>query len=110
MVAVLLVVLVDVVAFAIDVGRVAHARTSLQAADDAGALAGIGRYKSNITATADETATKTEVNKFGSGSAGNLPGRAVADADIQFGYFDQPAPPGSNSLNGVFAAPRLILP
>jgi Flp pilus assembly protein TadG len=94
-VVILLVMLVGMVAFAIDVGRVAHARTGLQATADAGALAGISKVQSGTSATQDFTTGKAEVNKFVGGTAGNFPGLTVADADIVFGYYDPTAAAGS---------------
>jgi Flp pilus assembly protein TadG len=101
-VAVLLVVLVGMVAFAVDVGRVAHARTGLQATADAGVLAGIAKVQSGIRATQDFAAGKAEVNKFVGGGSANLPGLTVNDSDIVFGYYDPTAAPGnrfSTNLN-----------
>src|SRR5690349_8252594 len=86
-VAILLTVLVGMVAFAIDVGRVAHARTSLQMTADSGALAGIAKVQSGVRATQDFTVGKAEVNKYVGGDAANFPGLTVADADIVFGYY-----------------------
>jgi Flp pilus assembly protein TadG len=94
-VSILLVVLVGMVAFAIDIGAVAHARTELQATADAGDLAGLAKLYSSSGATQDFTAAKAEVNKYVGGSAGNYPGMVVADADIEFGYFTPTAALGT---------------
>ena len=94
-VTILLVILIGMIAFAVDVGYVAHARTELQATADSGDLAGLAKLYSGTGATEDFTAANAEVNKFVGGSAGNRPGLAVADADIQFGYFDRNAAVGT---------------
>ncbi len=83
------------VAFAIDVGYIALARTELQATADSGDRAGLAKLYSGTGATQDFTAAKSEVNKYVGGSAGNRPGLVVADADIQFGYFDRTAAVGT---------------
>lgn len=90
-----LVVLVGMVAFAIDTGQVAHARTGLQAAADAGALAGLAQLQSGAKARQDFDAARAEVNKYVGGAAGNFPGLAVNAADIEFGIFDPAAAPGA---------------
>jgi hypothetical protein len=94
-VATLLVVLVGMVSFAIDIGTVAHARTELQATADAGDLAGLANLYSNASGAQDFAAARAEVRKYVGGSAGNFPGLAVPDADLQFGYFDPAAAVGS---------------
>lgn len=94
-VAVLLSVLVGMIAFAIDIGVVAHARTGLQSTADAGSLSGLGKLYSGSNTTQDFTVAKAEVNKYVGGSAGNMPGLVTADSDIQFGYFDPAAAAGS---------------
>lgn len=94
-VVVLLVLLVGMVAFAIDVGRVAHARTGLQSAADAGALAGIAKLQSGLRSAQDTESARSEVNEFVGGAAGNMPGLAVSDSDIQFGVYDPKGAPGS---------------
>jgi hypothetical protein len=94
-VAILLVMLVGMVAFAVDIGSIAHARTQLQATADAGDLAGLANLYSTSGATQNFTSAKAEVRKFVGGSAGNIPGLTVADEDMQFGYFDPTAAAGS---------------
>jgi hypothetical protein len=94
-VVVLLVVVVGMVAFAVDVGYVAHARTELQATADSGALAGLANLYSNASASQDFTTARAEVRKYVGGSAANIPNFIINDADIQFGYFNQNGTVGS---------------
>jgi len=83
------------VAFAIDIGTVAYARTELQATTDAGDLAGPRQSLLPLRRDAGLRLRQTEVNKYVGSSAGNMPGLSVADADIQFGYFDPVAAIGT---------------
>ena len=95
MVVILLVMLIGMVSFAIDVGYVAAARTEMQDTADSGAHAGLSKLYASFSPTPNYTNAKAEVNRFVGGSAGNVPGLAVADADIQFGYFDPAGVVGS---------------
>src|SRR6478672_12458130 len=79
-VAVLAVFLVGMVAFAIDTGYVACTRTQLQAATDAGALAGCEKLAVWSGEAIPETAAKAEAKKFALANQ-NL---TVPDADVKF--------------------------
>jgi hypothetical protein len=94
-VTVLLVFIVSMVAFAVDVGYVANERTGMQAAADAGTLAGLGKLYSGSSVGQDFTAANAEIRKYIGGSAANMSGFTVADADIKFGYFNGSAAVGS---------------
>src|SRR5262245_341458 len=87
LVSVLLVMMAGMVAFAIDIGRIAHVRTEAQATADAACLAGLAKLYASSGATQNFTTARTEVNKFAGGTAANESGLSVPDADMQFGYF-----------------------
>ncbi|MFM8271423.1 MAG: pilus assembly protein TadG-related protein [Gemmata sp.] len=96
LVTVLLVMLVGMVSFAIDTGRVAHGRTGLQAAADAGALAGVCSLVTGTGPHQDVALARSEVREFvGDANSGNFPGLVVPDADIVVGYFDSKAGRGT---------------
>ena len=62
--AVFLTALIGMVAFAIDVGYIALTKAKLQAAADAGALAGAGKLMTVPGQAVDETVVKAEVREF----------------------------------------------
>jgi hypothetical protein len=95
MVTVLLVMLVGMVAFAVDIGYIAYSRTELQAAADAGSLAGLARVYSTSGASQDFASGSDEVNHYVGGSFANINGLIVAGADIQYGHFNRSRALGS---------------
>jgi Flp pilus assembly protein TadG len=103
----LLIVLVGMVAFAVDIGWIVAARTELQSAADAAALAGADplmdyyvQYETaglnSVTALTRSTiisnamaASRTKAKSFASSnSAGSVSNLTLMDSDIEFGYTD----------------------
>jgi Flp pilus assembly protein TadG len=103
----LLIVLVGMVAFAVDVGWIVAARTELQSAADAAALAGADalmngyvQYQlagSNSQATASQSTILTNTMKTArtnaetwaaKNSAGGVSNLTLNDSDVEFGYTD----------------------
>lgn len=91
----LLVMFVGMLAFAIDVGYIAHARTELQSTADSGSLAGLAQLYTVSVVDQEFAAARDEVKKYVGGTAANQPGLVVLDQDIQFGFFDPDGTPGS---------------
>src|ERR671937_386112 len=89
--AVLAVFLVGMVAFAIDTGYVAGTRTQLQAATDAGALAGCEKLAVYSGQTIPEASARAEAKKFAQANV-NI---TIRDEDIKFYRYNPAAPPGS---------------
>lgn len=90
----LLVMFVGMLAFAIDVGYIAHARTQLQSTADSGGLAGLAHLYTVSIVDQEFDAARDEVKKYVGGAAANQPGLVVLDDDIQFGFFDPDGVPG----------------
>jgi hypothetical protein len=90
-VAILAVFLVGMVAFAIDTGYVAGTRTQLQAATDAGALAGCEKLGTWSGGPLPEASAKAEAKKFALANQ-NL---TVRDADLRLLRYNPAAPAGS---------------
>ena len=90
-VAVLLIPLLALVAFAIDIGYVAMTRTQLQAAADAAALAAANEIITNMAGDPQTAARSRAVNFALAHRAGNDQVRLSPEADIEFGYWNQTA-------------------
>jgi len=102
MAALLLMVLVGMMAFAVDIGWVALTRSELQHAADGAALAAAGQlldkyvlyYQANQTNQADvlssakKAAISAAKNYAGYNSAGGVASLELKDADIEFGFTD----------------------
>jgi hypothetical protein len=97
-VAILAVFLVGMVAFAIDTGYVAGTRTQLQAATDAGALAGCEKLPFFPGEAIPEAAARAEAKKFGQANQ-NL---TIRDADIRILRYN-PALPAGTRLSTVYS-------
>jgi hypothetical protein len=96
--AVLAVFLVGMVAFAIDTGYIAGTRTQLQAATDAGALAGCEKLPVWPGEPIPEAAARAECKKFAQANQ-NL---SIRDADIKF-YRYNPAGPLGLRLSALWS-------
>ncbi len=126
LIACLLVPFMGMVAFAIDIAWIVQARSDLQAAADAAALAGAeqlmsgfvqyslpGQTNKSGVITATETTAKTYAKNFaGYNTAGGVSSLALADADIEFGFTDAgnnytPAPTYTGFPNTVKVTMRL---
>jgi Flp pilus assembly protein TadG len=126
LIAILLVPMMAMVAFAIDIAWIVQSRSDLQAAADAAALAGAEQLMggfvqyslpsqtnpSGVISTAETTA-KTYAKNFASyNTAGGVSSLALNDSDIEFGFTDAsntytPAPTYSGYPNTVKVTLRL---
>jgi len=89
--AVLALFLVGMVAFAIDTGYIAGSRTQLQAATDAGALAGCEKLGAWSGGTIPEASARAECKKFALANQ-NL---TIRDEDIKIERYNPAAPKGT---------------
>jgi hypothetical protein len=97
-VAILAVFLVGMVAFAIDTGYVAGTRTQLQAATDAGALAGCEKLMRFSGEAIPDTAAKAECKKFAQANQD----LSIRDEDVKIWRYN-PAAPAGTRLNAVWS-------
>jgi hypothetical protein len=102
--AVLALFLVGMVAFAIDTGYIAGSRTQLQAATDAGALAGCEKLGAWSGGAIPETSAKAECKKFALANQ-NL---TIRDEDVKVERYNPAAPKGTrlSSLWSITSPPN----
>ena len=126
LIALMMVPLTGMVAFAIDVAWIVQSRSDLQSAADAAALAGAeqlmngyvqyslpGQTQKSTIVTTAETSAKTYAKNFaGYNTAGGVSSLTLKDADIEFGFTDAsnnytPAPTYTGFPNTVKVTMRL---
>jgi Flp pilus assembly protein TadG len=94
----LMVFLLGVIAFAVDIGYIAHVRTDLQRATDAAAFAGAGALINGTSAAETEAVSYLGQNKVGGSTLG------ASNATVQFGTWSTTARTftvNSNSPNAI---------
>src|SRR5437588_6676518 len=99
--ALLMIVMLAMVAFAVDIGYIVLARSEAQNAADAGAMAGLGKLADRLQGTkltngkpvqtqADLDAARAEAKSFALKNTVGGQGADVKDAEVEFGYMSDP--------------------